>query len=109
MAQLLSLCSLFLIVLNYCIGILAPIMIGQPASIVSHELAIPMCVVCWYLVHNLKFDRLLETMPAKIVWGVLMALYKTHSAIKAVKMAKAALAAGPFYPIPLVGPIVVGK
>jgi len=90
-------------------GFLAPALIGKPASPVGNDLCLPIALVAWYSVHYIPGVYDLVTMTiVKAVWYSIYGLYRTYTVCKFVKEAATVLPPGQYYPIPLVGPILVG-
>jgi hypothetical protein len=90
-------------------GLLAPILAGRPCIPVANDLVIPLCVVFWYLTHHIPgLPKLLNFAPLKFVWTAGIGLFRAHAITNNVNATMAVLAAGPYYPIPLVGPILIG-
>ncbi len=101
--------SLVLVVLvSYGGGAIAPILIGKPSVILANDVIIPSCIICWYSVHYLGLYPILSWMPIKIIWTIILGLFRTNTVCNIVKTASTTLIPGPYYPIPLVGPILAG-
>lgn len=90
-------------------GTVAPMLIGRPPFILSNDLILPITLVTWYIVHYIwGVHDLLTTTPARAIWSSLAALFRVHSGCNMTALAATILTAGPYYPCPAVGPVVVG-
>lgn len=99
--------SLALVVLTgFGGGIIVPLFIGKPSFIMTNDLIIPMCVLSWYSIHYLGLYDVLNWKPIKVVWGLYLAIFRAHSAVDAVNLSLTVLKPGPYYPVPLVGPVL---
>lgn len=101
--------SLLLVVLTgFGGGIAGFMMLGKPPIIVTNELIIPTCIICWYATHYLGLCPLLALPPFKLIWTTFASLFRTHAICNIVALASKTLPPSDFYAIPLIGPIVVG-
>jgi len=99
--------SLVLVVLTgFGGGIIGPLLIGKPSFIMINDLIIPLCVMCWYSIHCLGLYNILNWKPVKIVWSLYLAILRAHSAMDVVNLSFTVLKPGPYYPVPLVGPVL---
>ena len=89
-------------------GTLAPILIGKPPAPVSNDVIIPISIIVWYLVFYLGFDRILNLVPVRVGWNFALGISRTQSVCNGVRLAMDTLSSGPFYHIPLLGPIIIG-
>lgn len=90
-------------------GLIAPCLVGKPSTAVANDLCLPIALVVWYLVHYTPGIYDLVSGPTvKAMWSTLLGLYRTHTVCNMVKVAATTLTPGPYYPIPFVGPILVG-
>ena len=100
---------ILVVITAYGGGLIAPCLIGKPSTAIGNDLCVPIALVAWYLVHYIPgVYNLVTTTFVKAIWVTLLGLYRTHTVCNIVKLATATLAPGPYYPIPLVGPILVG-
>lgn len=88
-------------------GIIAPLLIGKPGLPFSNDCIIPICIICWYCTQYLGFAPFLKSLPVKIAWSILLALFRTHTVCNMVNVAFQALSPS-YYDIPLIGPIAIG-
>lgn len=99
--------SLVLVVLTgFGGGMIGPLLIGKPSVIMTNDLIIPLCVLFWYSIHCLGLYSVLTWKPIKIVWGLFLAIFRAHGAVDAVNLSLTILKPGPYYPVPLVGPVL---
>lgn len=89
-------------------GAVAPVLLGKPSVPLANDLVIPFCFVVWMLVHVFKLYPVLNWQPVKLLYSIYVGLFRTHTVCNIVAVAAATLAPGPYYPIPLVGPILAG-
>ena len=88
-------------------GIFIPPLFGKPSIIAANDSILPIVLVAWYLVFNLGAFKYLSLPVVRAFHQFPVALYRTHSVIKTLKAAFGAIPAGPYYPVPLFGPIIV--
>ena len=102
--------SLALVVLSgFGGGIIAFVMIGKPSIVMANDSVLAMCLLCWYLMHHVPvFRPVALCTPMRLLCVAGVALFRTHAIFNIVTTANQCLAAGPYYPIPLVGPILAG-
>lgn len=89
-------------------GFLSPVFIGKPIMPAVNDAILPVCILAWYMTHYLNLQPFLTWKPVKVLWTVFLALFRTHSVCNAVRNAMTVLKPGPYYPIPLMGPIICG-
>ena len=91
-------------------GIIGPMLIGKPSMITSNDNIIALCILWWYLVHNIPgvYYFLSNYSIIKAIWTVGLGIFRTNAVIGVVVASNSVLTNGPYYPIPLVGPIVAG-
>eukprot|EP01036_Dinobryon_divergens_P025048 gene25048-33560_t len=91
-------------------GIVGPLLIGRPSIITANDNIVSMAIVWWYLIVNVPgVHYILHNYSlVKAVWTVGLGIFRTNAVIGVVAAAHQVLSAGPYYPVPLVGPIVVG-
>jgi hypothetical protein len=76
---------------------------------VANDVVVPLTLLIWYLTYiPTGFYSLLTFFPVKMAWTVFVGLFRTHAVCNMVNVASSTLKAGPYYPIPLVGPIIAG-
>mmetsp|Transcript_39401 Transcript_39401/g.40138 ORF Transcript_39401/g.40138 Transcript_39401/m.40138 type:complete len:359 (-) Transcript_39401:199-1275(-) len=101
--------SLILIVITSISGGSAgAMMIGKLPVIIANDMAVPVCCLCWYLLFKLQLQPFLSTFPPQMIMGVGAALFRMNVICNITSAAAATIPTGPYYHIPLVGPIVVG-
>ena len=104
--------SLVLVVLtSFGGGTIVPMMLGRPCVVFANDLVIPMCITCWYTIHYLGFYHVLNWKPIRIIWNILLGVFRTHAVIDTMNVALSVLTpvVKSYYPIPLIGPILAGK
>ncbi len=89
-------------------GTVAPLLIGRPSMIVANDQIIVLCILAWYATQNLGMQKVFTWLPIKLMWTFFLGLFRTHSVVNVVIAATGILTPTIYYPIPLVGPIVVG-
>jgi uncharacterized membrane protein YeiH len=68
-------------------GIITPVILGaKPSIIFANDLAIPMIVVCWYLVNYCEFHRLFAWKPVKLLWNIVVSVFRTNGTINMVTL-----------------------
>ena len=84
-------------------------MMGRPPGIVSNDHMLPLLFFFWYLIHYVwgVHDFLNGTLP-KTVYTLLAAMFRVHSCCNITVLATTLLSPGPYYPIPAIGPVVIG-
>jgi hypothetical protein len=82
--------------------------LGLPIAPIANDAVIPITFITWYLLHNLGAYHFLSLTPVTVVWTLFLSNFRTHAIIGAVNRALTVVKPGPFYPIPLFGPIVTG-
>ena len=76
---------------------------------IHNDVIVPVCIVCWYLVHYVPgAASLLKLKAVKVVWVVFLGLFRTHAVCNLVKVATNMIEPGPYYPIAIVAPIITG-
>lgn len=101
--------SLVLVVIgSFGGGTLAPLLIGRPSMIVWNDQIIVLCMLAWYATHYLGCQKFLTWLPVKMIWTLFLGLFRTHSVINVLTASLSVLGPTPYYPIPIIGPIVVG-
>lgn len=103
--------SMLTVIINgYGGGILAPILLGKPIIPAVFDPIVPLCIAAWYITHIVpKGYQLLDWLPVKIFWTILLALFRTMTACNIIEGAMDVLKPTEFYPsCPLFGPIMVG-
>lgn len=74
-----------------------------------NDVLVPLVCLCWYSVHFTRFGGWIQSSTVgKHVLVCLFEIYRASSVLKVVSQVAIDIPAGPFYPIPLVGPILVG-
>lgn len=72
--------SLLLVVLTgFGGGIAGFMMLGKPPIIVTNEIILPICVICWYATHYLGLCPLLALPPFKLIWTIFASLFRSLS------------------------------
>ena len=68
-------------------GIIVPVILGaRPSIIFSNELVIPMTIVSWYLVNYLDFHRVFLWKPVKLLWNIVVAVFRTTGTVNMVTL-----------------------
>ena len=89
---------------------MAPWLLGLPSIPVANDVVIPLTLIIWYLMYiPTGVYSLLNLFPVKLAWTVFVGLFRTHAVCNMVNVASSTLKAGPYYPIPLIGPIIAGS
>jgi len=88
-------------------GFIAPVLLGRPAYPLSNELPITLCVVAWFFIVNLGLEGFFLWLPTKLVWSVILGLFRTHAVCNIVRVANEVLGSS-VGGVPIVGPIVAG-
>lgn len=102
------------LLLSICVGfgggIFAPLFLGLPSMILKNNWIFIMSVLAWYLTHYVKgMQEFLTSTPVEMAWGLGHALFRVITISNSVMDGNRTLPADPnCYPIPLVGPIIVG-
>jgi hypothetical protein len=81
---------------------------GRTPVIFVNDVLVPLVCLSWYLVHFTRVGPILQSSPLKFVLVGLFEIYRSASIIKTVGQVATDIPPGPYYPIPLVGPILVG-
>ena len=81
---------------------------GRPPAIFTNDLIVPLVCLAWYLVHYTPVGNRLQSSGAKYVLVFLFEIYRASSILKVVAQTAQEIPAGPYYPIPIIGPILVG-
>lgn len=90
-------------------GWVAPWLLGLPSIPVANDVVVPLTLIIWYLTYNpTGVYSLLTLFPVKLAWTVFVGLFRTHAVCNMVNVASSTLKAGPYYSVPLVGPIIAG-
>lgn len=89
-------------------GTFIPIFFGRTPVLFVNDVLVPLVCVSWYLVHFTRAGSILQSSPLKYVLVGLFEMYRAASILKTVAQVATDIPPGPYYPIPLVGPILVG-
>lgn len=69
-------------------GIITPVILGaRPSIIFANDLVIPVSCTVWYLTNYCGFDRVFSFKPVKLLWNVVVTLWRTNACINAVTLA----------------------
>ena len=90
-------------------GVVTPLLLARPINLVSNDILLPIAFIAWYSIHHIPgVYTILSFEPVKIVWTMGVALYRTTTTVGMTRVAASILAPGPYYPIALIGPILIG-
>lgn len=89
-------------------GTIIPMFFGRTPVLFVNDLLVPLVCLSWYLVHYTRVGGLLQTSPCKFLLVALFEIYRAASILKTVGQAATDIAPGPYYPIAVVGPVLVG-
>jgi len=89
-------------------GTIIPMFFGRTPVIFVNDILVPLVCLSWYLVHFTRAGPILQSSPLKYVLVGLFEIYRATSILKTVGQVATDIPPGPYYPIPLVGPILVG-
>ena len=89
-------------------GTMAPLLIGRPSMIVANDQIIVLCAIAWYATQYLGMQPFFQFLPVRLFWTFFLGLFRTHSVVNVVVAASEVLKPTIYYPVPIVGPIVVG-
>lgn len=89
-------------------GTVAPVLIGRPSFVLNNDFNIFACVCVWYIVNHLNGTVLFNHPALKVVWLLMLAIFRANAATNMVTVASGIFAPTKYYPIPILGPIVVG-
>lgn len=93
-------------------GWLAPMLMGKPTSMVSAgDVNVTACVVAFITVNYTPYDfgyKLLNLLPFKVLITVFAQLFRSTGMVKFINAAYTEISPTPYYPIPVLGPIVYG-
>mmetsp|Transcript_27945 Transcript_27945/g.47831 ORF Transcript_27945/g.47831 Transcript_27945/m.47831 type:complete len:650 (-) Transcript_27945:210-2159(-) len=90
-------------------GIITPVILGaKPSIIFANDLVIPMSCTIWYLTNYCGFDEVFSFKPVKLLWNVVVTLWRTNACINAVTLACNTIKPGLYYPSPIMGAIIGG-
>jgi len=69
-------------------GIITPVILGaKPSIIFANDLVIPVSCTVWYLTNYCGFDKVFSFKPVKLLWNVVVTLWRTNACINAVTLA----------------------
>lgn len=102
--------SLLLVIFAGCGGGVATGMyLGRPMGLASNaDIFIPLCLIAWYTTHTLGFSRIYTSLPVRVITGIFVSLWRTHTICDTVNVAKGVLSPSAYYPTPFFGPVVAG-
>jgi len=89
-------------------GTIIPMFFGRTPVIFANDVLVPLVCLSWYLVHFTRAGPILQSSPLKYVLVGLFEIYRAASILKTVGQVATDIPPGPYYSIPLVGPILVG-
>lgn len=81
---------------------------GKPIVPIVNDLILPIVIIVWYATHYLGAYNIFTSLPVKVIWSIFVGIFRTQTVCAQVSVAFNVLSPGPYYPIPLVGPILVG-
>jgi hypothetical protein len=83
--------------------------LGRPMGLASNaDIFIPLSIIAWYTTHVLGFSPIYTFLPIRVIKGVFISLWRTHTICDTVNVAKGVLSPSAYYPTPFFGPIVAG-
>lgn len=89
-------------------GTVAPVLIGRPSFVLNNDFAIFACICVWYVVNHLNGTVLFNHPVVKMFWLLMLAIFRANAATNMVTVASGIFTPTKYYPIPILGPIVVG-
>eukprot|EP00934_Nitzschia_sp_Nitz4_P004707 Nitzschia sp. Nitz4//scaffold121_size67750//13507//16399//NITZ4_006063-RA/size67750-processed-gene-0.16-mRNA-1//-1//CDS//3329534336//4697//frame0 len=93
-------------------GWLGFLLMGKPTSMVSSgDINVPCCLLAFLVVNYTPYDvgyKLLNWLPIKIIITMCAQMFRSNGMMKFIKTAFAEVSPSPYYPIPLIGPILYG-
>lgn len=99
-------------VLGFGGGWLAFMLMGKPTSMVSGgDINVTACIIAFVVVNYTPFDigyKLLSLLPFTIIITVFAQLFRSFGMMKFIQTAFSEINPSPYYPIPVIGPILYG-
>ena len=93
-------------------GWLGFMLMGKPTSMVTGgDVNVTACVIAFVTVNYTPFDigyKILNLLPCKVLITVFAQLFRSTGMIKFINTAYSEISPTPYYPIPVLGPIVYG-
>lgn len=93
-------------------GWLGFMLMGKPTSMITGgDINVGSCIIAFLVVNYTPFDigfQLLNFLPVKIVVTAFAQLFRSSGMIRFIKTATSEIQPSPYYPTPLLGPIVYG-
>ncbi len=93
-------------------GWLGFMLMGKPTSMISGgDVNVTACIIAFLTVNYTPFDigfQVLNSLPVKIVVTAFAQLFRSSGMIRFINTANSEIQPSPYYPIPVLGPIVYG-
>lgn len=76
-------------------GIITPVILGaKPSVIFANDLVLPIACLIWYLTNYCGFDKVFAFKPVKLLWNVVVTLWRTNACVNAVTLGVTVLKPG---------------
>lgn len=93
-------------------GWFAPLLMGKPTTMIAGgDVNVSCCIIAFLTVNYSPFDlgyKILSLFPFKILITIFAQLFRSTGTIKFINTAFGELSPSPYYPTPIIGPILYG-